>query len=577
MYKLLNDDSGKILQPENITINLMEHQKTSIYAMKQMEKGNYIVANNINYYGDSMDFQINTNIGILADEVGAGKSLMIITLLNFKEQIPDNNIFWESTQRISIKNLSDPKNKSNTNILIIPQNLINQWADFFKYAPDLKLGKYTNAAEEKDFVLDNYDVILLSCTKADSFFNKFKHLKFNRIIIDEADSIKLPKNLSLLANFVWLVTATPECLRYSGKSYLSNIFKNIIPWVFDYLIVKNDKNYIKESLKLPVPKRMMIPCLTPIEINIIKDVIPKNILTMINAGNSEDAIKLLNCNVDTQDNILKVITANIQEAIRIKRVELKLENDLVSKTTNPKIIEEHLEKIKRIEKCIGRLETRYNSIKEKVYTLNDKYCPICLDAINKPALVNCCQSVYCFECLSYSLSKSNKCPHCAKVVHKQDLHILDNKLNNDSKVNNNVKELKDKLEILLEIIKDNPTGKFLVFANFPQTFSKIENELTNSNIKYEIIKGTNNKIDKVLDNFKNNNTQILMLNAKYFGQGMNLQMASHVILYHRFDRELEEQIIGRAQRLGRTEPLNIVYLIHDNETKALTHEYDDLE
>jgi SNF2 family DNA or RNA helicase len=32
--------------------------------------------------------------------------------------------------------------------------------------------------------------------------------------------------------------------------------------------------------------------------------------------------------------------------------------------------------------------------------------------------------------------------------------------------------------------------------------------------------------------------------------------------------ELESQIIGRANRLGRTSPLEVVYLIHENEIGA---------
>jgi hypothetical protein len=48
---------------------------------------------------------------------------------------------------------------------------------------------------------------------------------------------------------------------------------------------------------------------------------------------------------------------------------------------------------------------------------------------------------------------------------------------------------------------------------------------------------------------------------------MNLQMATDVVLYHRFTKEMEEQVIYRAQRLGRTTPLNVYYLLHDNENK----------
>ena len=66
-----------------------------------------------------------------------------------------------------------------------------------------------------------------------------------------------------------------------------------------------------------------------------------------------------------------------------------------------------------------------------------------------------------------------------------------------------------------------------------------------------------------------------MLNAQFFGAGMNLQMATDIIIYHRFSSEMEEQIIGRAQRLGRSinEPLNVYFLLHDNESNNIQNEF----
>ena len=58
------------------------------------------------------------------------------------------------------------------------------------------------------------------------------------------------------------------------------------------------------------------------------------------------------------------------------------------------------------------------------------------------------------------------------------------------------------------------------------------------------------------------------MNAKNFGAGMNLQCATDIIMYHRFSKEMEEQIIGRGQRLGREGTLNVYYLIHDNESSS---------
>ena len=48
---------------------------------------------------------------------------------------------------------------------------------------------------------------------------------------------------------------------------------------------------------------------------------------------------------------------------------------------------------------------------------------------------------------------------------------------------------------------------------------------------------------------------------------MNLENSTHIIFVHKMEEEIEKQVIGRAQRMGRTSILNIIYLQYDNELK----------
>lgn len=579
-YNNLDDTTERILQPKNITISLMEHQKTAIYAMAKLEKDGKLYAENITQYGDPLNFNIETSLGILADKVGSGKSLMIISLINHIKVPIKRELYWEGSKFIAIKSCTtiDP---INCNLLIVPHKLLPQWIDFFKNAPELKIESYKNIEDENRIInvdnLKNVDVCIVACTKSTTFFNKFKNVKWARVIVDEADTIKLSSNSIFNASFVWLVTATPKSLRMSNKTYLMKIFKNMAPWAFNYLIVKNNLEFIEKSIVLPVPKRIIIKCLTPRELDVIGSFIPKNILSMINAGNTEEAIRSLNCNVNTNDNIMKVVTNNLCEAINNKNLELECEAKKVYHNPNAKMEQE--DKIKKFKKCIERLQTRYDSIKEKIYNLNDQYCPICMDEFTKPTLVNCCQNVYCFECITLSTSKSGLCPCCKKEMYKENLHIINNGDQLDKPKGKPELEIKDKLEILLELLESSPNGKFLVFANFPQTFDKIKTELEKKSITYRILKGITCLVQKMIEDFKNGKIQVIMLNAKFFGAGMNLHMATHVVVYHRFDGDLEEQVIGRAQRLGRIEPLNVIYLIHNNESSSFDNKdkFDEID
>ena len=72
-------------------------------------------------------------------------------------------------------------------------------------------------------------------------------------------------------------------------------------------------------------------------------------------------------------------------------------------------------------------------------------------------------------------------------------------------------------------------------------------------------------IKSIIQDYKDKKVNILILNAKFFGSGLNLQMTDDIIIYHRMDKELEKQVIGRGQRLGRTGQLNVHYLCYKTE------------
>jgi len=66
-----------------------------------------------------------------------------------------------------------------------------------------------------------------------------------------------------------------------------------------------------------------------------------------------------------------------------------------------------------------------------------------------------------------------------------------------------------------------------------------------------------------------------MLNAQYNGSGLNLQETTDIILYHKFNKFSEEQIIGRANRMGRNDVLYVHQLLYNNErTVNANYTYD---
>lgn len=607
-YIILTDNDKKITQPESIKIELMNHQKTMVQKMMEIENNGVIkvkdyamkqYTNMINITGT--EAEINTNIGILGDKVGAGKTLMIITLLTINKKMISRDIEMGGTQFYSLK-IKPSSSLIKSNLIIVPHKLLPQWKEAFaKYSPGLKvmsigLNKEIDAirkvkkeikknwrneeyeiesemlVEEK---LNGIDVVLIGETMYKRFYKICENIRFNRILIDEADTIKLPRDMNCQFNFLWLITGTPSGLFYTSKSFLGKIFKDDNLNLNSNFVIKNDDEFIEQSIVLPHPKRFKIKCITPRELEIIKDLIPPSILQMINAGNSDQAIRTLNCNVDTNENILQVITKNLQDSIGNKKIELEAEN---KKHYPFNLQKEHEQKIKFIENQIEKLIAKYEDIKKKIYQLNDTNCPVCMGEFTNPVIVNCCKNMFCFDCLAVSMGelKNNKCPYCTQKITQADIHLFQNdniKLTKTSccSSSSNKYEEKDKLDVLLDLVQKKPDGSFMVFAGFQETFNKIEVELKKKNIPYHILKGQASTVKKFVDDFRDKKVRILMLNAQFFGAGMNLQMATDIVMYHRFTKEMEEQIIGRAQRLGRdiNSPLNVYYLLHENESSNI--------
>jgi SNF2 family DNA or RNA helicase len=73
------------------------------------------------------------------------------------------------------------------------------------------------------------------------------------------------------------------------------------------------------------------------------------------------------------------------------------------------------------------------------------------------------------------------------------------------------------------------------------------------------------QINNTVERYKNGSIQVLLVNTMSYGSGLNLENTTDIVMFHKFDTEIEKQVIGRAQRYGRSESLNVWYLLYENE------------
>ena len=171
------------------------------------------------------------------------------------------------------------------------------------------------------------------------------------------------------------------------------------------------------------------------------------------------------------------------------------------------------------------------------------------------------------ECLLECASRTKKCPLCRSFINTHKLHaIVPDSEATISPLIKSENKLPSKDDALINILQNsNSNQKFLVVSNYDSTFINIQQKLLDKNIKFANLYGTSAHIQKVIRDYISGEIQVILLNSTHFGSGLNLQMTTDIIIYHKLNKSTETQVIGRAQRLGRTSQLNITYLKHSNE------------
>ena len=125
---------------------------------------------------------------------------------------------------------------------------------------------------------------------------------------------------------------------------------------------------------------------------------------------------------------------------------------------------------------------------------------------------------------------------------------------------------RDKIGMLLHLLYHETGAKVIIFSDYSKIFSKITALLKEHGTSYLELDGGNVKaLDKVLNQYKLGDARVLMLNSAFYGCGMNLENTTDILFFHKTGQTMYEQVIGRAQRPGRTGRLAVHNLLYLNE------------
>ncbi len=644
LVTIMNSDSKRASQPREITTAMKPHQLTMLNACLNIENDNI---------KDSENNIISSRIGVICDLVGSGKSLSALSIIannpmSYAQEKPSKT--FDKFGLISMKQITDKKLSVYIplNILVVPHTIVKQWNEYIKNNTTIKYYTVENKKTftkfnenfHKNFIevaqndfknpedIFDFNLLLVTSTQFNNVTNSIDYtyyllnennledkrkykIVFSRVLYDEADSIKLPNNGKIPANFYWFITSTITALIYpDGKRYFTNdsgelseyyshefykrfytaglqnngFIKSLFQSIYymgsakTNLFLKNNPQFVAESFSLMKPIIREILCQSPAVVNILSGIVSHSIMECINAGDIDSAIEKMACEkVSSKTSVIDVFTKKLEDELHNKRLEF----DMISKLNIS--AESKKTQLESLEKKIKDIEEKIQSIKHRIE--REDACPICYDDINNQTVVKCCGNSFCFECLTqtfkYNLSSNpnqasvkDTCPCCRATLTQDSIMIVtkNDSVHDDSGAGS--KEPLTKPEHMEKIIKETfreKGRKMLIFSNYYNSFTIIAKILSENNVNFKEIKGTGSSVSNLIKMYKETDElNCLLLNSTYAGAGLNLENTTDLVLYHNMSSELSIQVIGRAQRPGRTTELNIYRMVYDNEQQNLS-------
>jgi hypothetical protein len=632
----LDESRPKADTPAWITTPLLSHQRTALAAAHALEDAKLNGMTVEPLPGEGMGGRLYTSYGILGDRVGSGKSLTALSLVKmspppdiYTEYVMRGQMLGDGRDVGLLRTRSQTTSSFGTILLpvrtalfIVPHALMGQWEGYVNKDTTLKalfLKKRNDASDVTLLTrLETFDAVFISATMWTTFrtAHPVHTILWSRIFIDEADSISISTDYNdLHARFYWFISASWLNLVFSNGAYF-NITLNYMPLpetpthIIDRvkelhtgssflsipgcrhhnivrrmcsnvgnglyvnaamsqstrLILHSSESYIKSSFSSPSVTHRNIICATPPNIRVLDSFISPQMLERLNAGDLHGALESIGMSAHSETEISEAFTKTLQTELENARRTYEYKKGIEYST--------EAIKNKALEACeikIASIQSRIATIQDRIKRAKEQTCPICYCDVSSPSVTPCCQQLFCFPCLCESLKRVAACPLCrARIEDLKAVKVLGEK--NTVVPTVTAPEKLKKPDAFLEFVRTHPDAKILMFSGYDATFSQLEDRLTEEKFNYATVNGSQARIAKLLREFNAGKYNILFLNARNMGAGLNIEAATHVVLYHKMSAELEHQIIGRAMRIGRSASLEVLHLLHENELDtSITH------
>jgi hypothetical protein len=542
------------------------------------------------------NMRVKTNIGILGDLVGYGKTLTalgIIAATSPQEIHRNSETIYSAHGRHIAKftavcqtpETTPPSDVIHSTLVIVPRGPVYvQWQRAIQTQTTLKVlaidGIPTirracpppdaTLAQMKEF-FEQYDIVLIKSTTIRHMmeyytlpFYNAATMAWDRIMIDEAHDIL--KSIPFFDfNFLWMISATydmiPYCI-YGGRTQIVSALRDIVTDDnMTFLLVRGDREFVRTSFNVPELLEHVYTCRMPHSLNVVQPFLNSSVLERVNANDIAGAIREMGGAAETEENLVELVTRDLQKSIRNKEAE-------ITYVTNLEVAEDYKQqRLATLNADLKRFQDKLVALRERITELSSKTCGICFDNYDNPIVLPCTH-VFCGGCLMTWLRTHRTCPDCRSAVKSDQLIAVvgPNAISAGASTSSGMPTARpmDKIETLINIITSKPDGKFLVFSRIDNTFHNLMVALDQAHISYAEIKGSTATMMKILERFQQGHLRVILLNTHHAGSGIDISCATDVVIFHQMGSD-KVQAVGRAQRVGRTQPLHVHNLCYPHE------------
>lgn len=329
-------------QPSFLNVKLYPHQLESIRNITTLEREKKII-------DDKNRTELETRVGFFRDKPGHGKTLSMCVVIMNQIQAEESSPTWWMKDPLFIReeytHLSHGARltrrtsfqKCDCSIVICAPNIVHQWKDELLKC-QLKvcvINSNKRVAEiDIDTLNSNFHVIVTSINFFGPFLAKFKDFAFRRCIYDEIADLRVKdvKEMELIADFYWFISATIYSKVHSKNRFLTNLLPEHFHH-YDLISIKNDDEFIERSITLPTPSFVTHYYAPNAVTSLIGSLLNEKLKHLVVSGNIAEAMSSLNAR--SEENLFDAIIRDIDETIN-KLSDLPLTDGTIKKITDAK-------------------------------------------------------------------------------------------------------------------------------------------------------------------------------------------------------------------------------------------------